>query len=133
MINEEMTNEEIFNELIAQALEGKHTPFEFIRNFSQLLFALDCRRDRKNLLKLFQKLEKDFIKEYTNQIRSNSQDINLVTSIKQLATVKDYYIKEVNILSDMVSEYKAYVLNGHITDTILGIERAEEDLYDFRF
>lgn len=133
MVNKEINEEEIFTELVEQALEGKHTSFEFIKNFDQFLFAIGCWKDRKNLVKLFKQLEKEFIKEYVEQIKTSEQDFNLIASIKQVATVKEYYKEEAAILAEMIKEYKAYVLNGHIVSTIVGIDRREEDLYDFRF
>jgi hypothetical protein len=37
-----------------------------------------------------------------------------------------------NIAKDMLDEYKMYVWSGHLWDTLMGNDRKEEDMVDYR-
>ena len=132
-----MTEDEVITNidaLVNDALKGEHTKFEFIKNTNQLLFAYLCRRDRRKVVDLFKKLQKDFIKEYCKEIKFDLQDYDLVFTIKQLELVIDFYSKEAATLTEMITEYKEYLFSGHIfSSIIMGNERADEDLIDYRF
>ncbi len=123
---------EFFNELVRKALEGKQSNFEFIRSYSMLQAARAYRSGTRKVAKIFNSLRKGLLKEYAGMIMNNEQKLDVVMTIIQFEKCRDYYLAERDVAKDMISEYKTYVMSGHILDTILGGIRPEEDCVDFR-
>lgn len=123
---------ELFNELVKKALEGKQSDFEFIRSYDMLQAARAYRAGTRKVAKIFNSLRKGLLKEYARAIITNEQKLDVVMTILQFEKCRDYYLAERDIAKDMISEYRTYVMSGHILNTILGGIRPDEECVDYR-
>jgi len=123
----------IFGELVKKALEGKQSDFEFIRTYEMSQAARLYRKGTKKVCKVFDDLRKSLLKAYANAIMADDQKLDMIMSIRQFEICRDYYKKEHAIAKDMLKEYKAYVLSGHILGQLLfcGV-RPDEECVDYR-
>ena len=121
-----------FEELVRKALEGKQSNFEFIRSYEMLKVARLYKSGTKKVTKLFNSLINDLINQYSSQIVDDKQLLETIMAIKQFEKCRDYYKQEVAIAKDMISEFKTYVMSGHILQTALGGVRPDFECVDYR-
>lgn len=125
--------DEFFEEILNKALSGKHANFEFIKCWQEYLVARSYISGCKTIINSFNSLYLKVQRAYLKQIETASQDFNLLITMKQFETCRDYFKDEIAIAKDMISEYRAYVFSGHLLDTFLfNAYRREEDLVDYR-
>ena len=127
--------EELFMELMTRALEKKeHTPFEYIKNLNVLFAAFALRRGLSKIVELFDRISKATYEEYCKQIRTNNQaDFDVLRASAQYRMCWRFYVEELRIVKEMLSEYWAYINEGHfIEQVILGRDREYYDMWDHR-
>ena len=129
----EQNEKEYFSELVNKALEGKHSDFEFIKNIYMLKTARLYRRGLKKVIKVFKALIKGLIKAYSKGILNETDKLDMIMAIKQFEVCLNYYKKEHAIAKDMLTEYREYVLHGHILKQLVFLsDRPEEECIDYR-
>lgn len=123
----------LFGELVKKALEGKQSDFEFIRSYEMSKVARLYKKGAKKVCKVFESLRKSLLKAYAEAIMADDQKLDAIMSIRQFEICRDYYKKESAIAKDMLKEYKAYVLSGHILGQLFfnGV-RPDEECVDYR-
>lgn len=126
------STDELFRELVTKALEGKHSKFEFIRNYQMLQVARMYRKGVKRVTKMFRNMEYELLCTYKKLIKAGKDDLAMVMAIKQFATCAQYYKEEHAIAKDMISEFRCYVNSGHILQTIFGGTRPDIECIDYR-
>jgi len=124
--------QKFFAELVKKALEGKQSNFEFIRSYDMLKVARLYRKGTAKVCKVFKGLVKSILDAYAKSIFTDEQKIEALMSAKQFEVCAEYYKKEHAIAKDMISEYKTYVMSGHILDTLLGGYRPDIECVDYR-
>ena len=123
----------IFGELVKKALGGKQSDFEFIRTYEVCKTARLYKSSVKRLSKVFKNLYKKLMKTYTKDIMTDEQKLEMLMSMKQFEICYNYYKKEYEIAKDMLSEYRAYLLSGHIFDQlVLNNVRPDDECVDYR-
>ena len=123
---------QIADQLIKRAKSGEHTTFEFIRSIEEYFAARTVRKVVNKVVRSFTDSRNSLYNAYIKSIEDDTNDLNVILSISELDRVIKFYIDEIDLISDMIDEYVAYVHSGHIIDTIIGNYRKEEDLVDFR-
>ena len=123
----------VFEELVKKALEGKHSDFEFIRTYETCKVARYYKIGVKRVYKTFKTLYKKLMKTYAKDILTGEQKLEMLMSIKQFEICYDYYKKEYELAKDMLSEYRAYLISGHIFDQLVcNAIRSDDDCVDYR-
>ena len=123
---------EFFTELAKKALTEDNSKFEFIRNLEMLHAAKLYRSSIRKVIKIFKDLVKGLTKEYADQISDDKQSLEVIMAIKQFDACLAYYKKELRIAKDMISEYRTYVMSGHILNTMFGGYRPDFECVDYR-
>lgn len=123
---------QVFDKLVKQALSGKHSDFEFVRNLGMLRVVRLYKRGVRRVSRLFGNMARDLLEQYADKIVSSMQDVEALLAVKRFEVCHDYYEKEVEIAKDMISEYKAYVASGHRIDALLGKYRPDDECVDYR-
>lgn len=125
--------QKFFAELVKKALEGKQSDFEFIRSYEMLKVARLYKKGTKKVHKLFNSLVKSILDAYAKSILTDEQKIEALLSVKQFEACAKYYENECAIAKDMLSEYRTYVLSGHIMEQFFfcGV-RPDNECVDYR-
>ena len=126
------TSDELFRDLVNKALDGKHSKFEFIRNYQMLQVARMYRKGVKRVTKMFRNMEYELLYAYKKLIQNGQDDLAMVMAIKQFAACAQYYKEEHAIAKDMISEFRCYVNSGHILQTIFDGTRPDYECVDYR-
>jgi len=125
-------SKKMFEELVDRALEGRHSDFEFIRSYEMLKVARLYRKGTKRVSKAFESLLDGLLREYASAIAEGDQRLEALMSAVQFGKCRDYYRKESEIADDMIKEYNAYVMSGHMLSAMLGGCRPDEECVDYR-
>lgn len=128
----EEKSDKTFEMLVKQALEGKQSDFEFVRNLAGLKVLNIYIRGMRKVVKSFKTTRDAMMRLYMKQVEQGKQDIELTFAVMQFTRCIEYYSKELAIAKDMRKEYKTYVMSGHLLDTLFGYTRPDSDLVDFR-
>ena len=123
----------VFEELVKKALKGKQSDFEFIRTYEMCKTARYYKISVKKVSKVFKTLYKKLMKSYAKDIMADEQKLEMLMSMKQFEICYDYYKKEYELAKDMLSEYRAYLISGHIFDQLVcNAIRSDDDCVDYR-
>jgi hypothetical protein len=127
------TDDNLTAELIAKVKEGKHQQFQFIRSWHEYTKFKQLRRAYKLLIGSIKKTAKKLIKKYykaANKGKANPMDL-----FTHLATLEilDFYEEEFRVVTDMIYEYEAYLMEGNLIDAWLFNDyRPSDKLFDHR-
>jgi hypothetical protein len=125
-------NEDVFKALVERALKGKQSDFEFLRSLNDRYAASVYQNGVNSTVKIFRNLYASTMKNYLNQVKTNSQDLQTLLALKQFRQCLDFYTVELQIIKELIQEYRAYIFSGHLLEALSGIERHDEDLWDHR-
>lgn len=122
--------------LIQAAIENKHQNFEFIKDVNGLAVAKALRDALDKVVGAFKEATAMTYHLYLENLKSSTVNIKGMEYLIQYKTFKqcvEFYKQEYKTVIDMIREYHAYLMYGwHLIDHLLGKEREEDDLYDFR-
>jgi hypothetical protein len=122
--------------LIQAAIENKHQNFEFIKDVNGLAVAKALRDALDKVVVAFKEATTMAYNLYLGNLKSSIINIKGMEYLIQYKTFKqcvEFYKQEYKTIVDMIREYHAYLMYGwHLIDHLLGKEREEDDLYDFR-
>jgi hypothetical protein len=128
----EDSNLYIADQLIQRAKNGVHSEFEFIRSFNEYLAARMFRKATIKVFNSFAESRNNLYKAYIKMVKEGTDSLSVILAISELNQIIKFYEDEIEIVSDMIDEYIAYIHSGHLIDTIVCNYRKEEDLVDFR-
>jgi len=127
-------NKDEITELIARAIKGEHSKFEFIKNWSQAAFVVEYYHTMRKVIKAIKKAHKAMYKQYLIDVsEGNNNDIITVGGVYQLDTCIKFYTKEQELTHDILDEFYCYcLLSGNLVNILAGEERPQEHLIDYR-
>lgn len=131
-LSADKSEEEFFTDLVARAMDGKQSDFEFIRSWQERTAVKTYQIGLAAIIRIFTNLCDSTYQVYLSQIKTGSQDLQTILALKQFKQCLVFYKREYEIAAEMVEEYWEYIWNWHIIDTLIGNYRAEEDLWDHR-
>ena len=127
---------ELTEALIQTALNNKHQSFEFIKDINGKKKKKSLRDALDKVVGAFKEASSMTYHLYLENLSSSVTNIKGMEYLLQYKTFKqcaEFYKQEYKIIVDMIHEYHAYLMYGwHLIDHLLGKEREEDDLYDFR-
>ena len=130
---EDISSAELTKQLIETAEKGKHRNFEFITNIDTLSVAKTLRDALEKLVTAFTKTAKMSYNLYVIRLKAGSSPVEFLLQYKTFSHCAKFYKEEYKILTNMIQEYHAYLMySWHLFDHLLGREREEKDLYDYR-
>lgn len=126
--------------LLQKALSTPHTnKTEYIQNLEHLKAVKIYRKATKKVINWFKNIQKAAVKDYLAALAldekfDENKKYTAILGIREIELGLNYYEEENNIVNDLLDEFKAYLwIGGHTIDTyILGRNRTQEDLHDFR-
>lgn len=128
----EQQEAEMLKYIMQKAFTEENSKFTFIVSWQHRKAVKEYLQGMKQLVKTFN-LKADMLeREYLEQILTDTQDVNLLTALVQILHCRDYYQREVDVVKDMLDEYRCYIHSGHLINTLLGIPRPKSDFIDYR-
>lgn len=128
----EETNKQLVNKLIDRAKANNHSSFEFVRNLNEYTATKTFKNAVQKIATRFIKSANNLFKSYFKDLKEGISKLDLFLAAKEMMNISEFYMGEVAIAEDMLSEYRSYLGAGHALDAFMGIYRPESDLHDFR-
>lgn len=124
---------ELFEQLVAAALEGEPSKFEFIRNLEGYHYIQAAKRGIKKTVKLFKGMFESLAAQHYEAIMKDEAPVEQVILVKQMYLCYEFYKNELQITKDMLQEYRSYIIkSGHFISVFFGYQRPDQDLVDYR-
>lgn len=129
-----LTEDQVFaKSLIEVALKGEHPPVDFLKSTDEYSAANVLYKANIKISKAFKREAKRTYKEYCKELREAYTTSDTLIQYRTFLICADYFNQEARAVYDMMDEYTAYLTSGHImSDVVLGYQRKEEDLRDYR-
>ena len=118
--------------IIEYAKSAKLSEFHFIRDWYDYRFCSAKCSSFKLLIKGLRKTSNRLFKKYCLSVASGEGNFNQLLAYQQLQQVIRFYQYELDNYTNMVHEYNAYLMDGHLISAFFGEFRADSDLHDFR-
>ena len=129
----ENETQQMILKIIEHAQSAKSSEFHFIRNWSEYRYCKGKNRSFKLVVNALTAGSKRLLKRYCRSIVEADGNLTTLLAYKQMQEVIAFYKHEVDVFTDMIYEYEAYLLNGgNWLFSILGEQRSEEQYYDHR-
>lgn len=122
----------LVSELLDFVEAGEHTPFDYIRNFQDYLFARQTRKALKALNKSLEYKAEELFNSYCEDVKIGSARFEQLATYKTIIKILNFYIEECDITNNMIKEYEAYLWAGNFISQLFFKQRPDEDLYDHR-
>ena len=109
--------QQILEEILAQAENGKLTEFRFITSWADFKACFMMYKANQLIIKMLKQSSNSLFKTYCKDVISGISDVTKLLAYNQLDDVIDYYKKELKTLDDMLNEYEEY--NSKLYDEYL--------------
>lgn len=128
------TNEDLMSDLIHKAKSGKHQQFQFIRSWPEYINARKTRRAYKLLVSSIIGSSNKLFKKYCKEVTTGDADVFKLLAYCSTLEILKYYEEELNIISDMIDEYEAYLMTdcNFLGAWLFYDQRPLIDLWDHR-
>ena len=129
----ENETQQMILKIIEHAQSAKSSEFHFIRNWSEYRYYKGKSRSFRLVVNALTAGSKRLLKRYCRSIVEADGNLTTLLAYKQMLGVIAFYENEVDVLTNMINEYEAYLLTGgNWLFSILGEQRTEEQCYDHR-
>lgn len=124
---------DLLTELINELVIGQNfTEFQFLRNIYQRNEVKRRYVQIKFCCKLLRNSAASALKDYLNSLGKDTDQFESLVIYSDTNIIIEAFSREIGTLLNMLDEFYEYTLSGHIFDVLLGGDRADEDLRDFR-
>lgn len=124
--------QEMILKVIEHAETAKLSEFQLITTWAEYRNYKGKRKAFKLLVNGLRKSSNRLFKRYCSAVISGISDFTTLLAYQRLIATKEFYEKEVEILTDMIDEYETYLFSGDLFWAYIGFRRREEDMVDFR-
>lgn len=123
---------EVLPHIISKAQNGEQSKFHFIRTWQDYRFHKKHLQALKYLKSSLAYSTKKAFKRYCKSVAAGTSEVTDLLIYTTLVETIKYYQTEIEVITDIIYEYEAYVFEGHLIDAWSGKWRPWEDLKDFR-
>ena len=123
---------EVTAALIERARAGNHSDFALIRNIEEFFQVREYKYATSKVYTQFKKMGNFLYKNYVKALKVGQPDLELLVSARNCRDVSNFYLNELEIIKEIIEEYKLYAFHGHIKEVLMGKERPEHSLIDYR-
>lgn len=118
--------------MIDYAKSSDNLKFYFLRSWAEYRELKNKYRTLKIVLKVLKKSANRLFKEYCKDVISQVSNFNKLLAYRQLLIAIEFYEKEISVISDIIYEYDAYLMDSKFLYALFGGVRSPEDMRDFR-
>jgi hypothetical protein len=127
-----MSEQNLFKELASYTDAGEHTKFNLLRNKQEYKQMKNVRYSLVVLTRYLQTTADRQINNYCKDIINATTDVYKLLAYVYVNKILNFYLKELEIVSDMVYEYECYLSCLNWLDFVLDIQRPLDKLWDHR-
>lgn len=120
---QETEAQEIISLLLDKARENKHTEIRLITTYREFRAVKKQARALKVVLKILRNSANSVFKSYCKEIVECEQDITKLLAYNQLFGIAAYYKRELEIITEMITEYDKYLDECNYIATLFGAVR----------
>jgi hypothetical protein len=125
-----------FQEMILKVIEhaetAKLSEFQLITTWAEYRKYKGKRKAFKLLTNGLRKSSNRLFKRYCRAVTAGISDFTTLLAYQRLYTTREFYLKEIETLEDMLDEYETYLFSGNLFWAYIGFCRSEYDMIDFR-
>lgn len=109
-------------DIVRKAESGEHTKFEYIRSWKEYkqrkmnCTALDM------LIDSLEHSTRSLLKRYCKAVIKGNADVTTLLVREKLLTTKAFYERELDMITDMIYEYEAYLMDCNFLSQFLFYE-----------
>lgn len=130
-MNKQLTD--LFLDIINYAEAGIHTSFSFITTIGEFFQIRKSLKAVECTISCLEASMRRIFKSYCREVEKQQGDLKKLFVYNTLRNTNVFYLKEYEILLDMLDEYKTYIAAGNfLSDVILLRERLPENFRDYR-
>ena len=131
------TDKELKNDLLLFLMRtteaGKHRQFRLLENWQEYIKAKQVKRAEAVIVASLQESANKLFKKYCNAIKSGETDVIKLLAYCTTKEVISFYEEETNVISDMIYEYEAYLMEGNfLWAWLFNEQRPADKLWDHR-
>ena len=127
-----MTSEDIISDLIARAETAEHRQFHLLESWRDYTRAKKLRRAERFLVYSIRQSVNRLFRNYCKSVNKGDSAVLTLIAYCTSKKVLRFYEEELNILSDMITEYEYYLAAGNFIDFIFALPRPADKLWDHR-
>jgi hypothetical protein len=114
------------------ARDTKPSEFRLLRTWQDYKLYKNKRTAYKLLVRGLNRTSNRLFKKYCTGVSIGEGNINQLLAYQQLQTTLRFYEHELEVFTDMVYEFEAYLMEGNYLASFLGEIRSISDMHDFR-
>lgn len=114
------------------ARDTKPSEFRLLRTWSEYSTYKRKRSAYKLLVRGLTKTSDRLFKKYCYGICIGEGNINQLLAYQQLQQTLQFYQHEVDVFTDIIYEFEAYLMEGNLLGSFMGEIRSISDMHDFR-
>lgn len=114
--------QQVLADLVKKAEAGEHTKFEYIKSWREYRQRKMNNTALDLLIDSLEHSTKLLLKRYCRAVEKGQADIITLLVREKLLATKAFYERELAMIADMISEYKAYLWDNNFLSQFLFYE-----------
>ena len=127
-----MNERTILADMLSYAERGELPKFKLLQNWGEYSYQRKTRQAIGAVIEFLDKSAKLQLKNYCKDIINGSTDVYKLLAFTALQKILNKYIAEYNIITDMLCEYEAFLIDGNLLDAYFGAQRPADHQWDHR-
>ena len=124
---------QLIKSIIDYSHENDQISFKVITSWQELRFNKGKRRSFKLLVKALRSGSKRLFKNYCKSVKTGNPDFNKLLAYNQMLGVIDFYKKDLETISSMITEYETYLSEDlNFLWALIGEIRKDTTIRDYR-
>jgi hypothetical protein len=127
------TMKDLAAELVHKAESGQHRQFQFLRSWQEYSEIKELQRAHVLLTSSINKSANRLFNNYCKSVTAGTADVFNILAYSRTIDILNFYKEELDILTNMIYEYEAYLMEGNLIDAWLFNDyRPDNKLWDHR-
>lgn len=118
--------------ILDYAEAGQHLEFRLLESWHEYNTMKQKRKLAKQLINNLCYTHKLLFKKYCQEIPEHTTQVTKLLICNTMKTAAEFYLKERDIMSEMIEEYECYLLSGNFLDFLFYSKRPEHKMKDYR-
>lgn len=114
------------------ARETKPSEFRLLRTWKDYLLYRRKRTAYRLLVQGLTRASNQLFKKYYKGVSLGEGNVNQLLAYQQLQQALRFYEHELEVFTNIISEFNAYLMKGNLLSSFMGEIRPISDVHDFR-